>query len=88
MEGFRFVYKFILNRFGNIMERGYEFVPQGVTTSIGQSPSWEANSCCGGQEIPRFVYKSKVYYSGHKNPHYTMCKRIKMSNSYFTCCFI
>jgi hypothetical protein len=68
MEGFRFVYNFILNRFGNKMKCGYKFIPQGVTASFGQSPSWEVTSCCGGQEIHRLLCKSKVATSVHTVP--------------------
>jgi hypothetical protein len=33
-----------------------------------QSPSWEANSHSGSQEIPHLFWNPKVHYVFHKNP--------------------
>jgi hypothetical protein len=37
-----------------------------------QSPSSKANSRSASQEIPRNLYKPKVYYRIHKNIHWSL----------------
>jgi hypothetical protein len=33
-----------------------------------QTPSWETNWLAASQEIPRFLWNSKVHYRTHKHP--------------------
>jgi len=39
-----------------------------LTYFMEQSPSWEANQFSFSQEIPRILWKPKVYYRSHKCP--------------------
>jgi len=39
-----------------------------TTNSTEQSPSWEANSRSGSQEIPHHFWIQMVHYNVHKNP--------------------
>jgi len=38
------------------------------TDSMEQGPSWEANSFCASQEIPRISWNPKAHYRMHKSP--------------------
>jgi hypothetical protein len=37
-------------------------------TYMEQRPSWEADSCSAGREIPPLSRNAKVYYRDHKSP--------------------
>ena len=40
----------------------------GITYTMVESPSWEANWFAASQEIPRILWKPKVHYRTHKRP--------------------
>jgi hypothetical protein len=42
------------------------FIMEVITSSMGQSPFWEANSHSASQEIPLFLWHPKVHYRDYK----------------------